>query len=66
MNLKYMKVSLFEITYKKKFTFLRHSNLLRCTCTVTDLDINACPGQVDFLKGRVKEENFTCPTGQLI
>ncbi len=33
MNLKYMKVSLFEITYKKKWTFSRHSNLLRCTCT---------------------------------
>ncbi len=34
MNLKYMKVSLFEISYKKKLytTFLRHSNLLRCTC----------------------------------
>ncbi len=27
-----MKVSLFEITYKKKLTFSRHSNLLRCTC----------------------------------
>ncbi len=27
MNLKYMKVSLFEIT------FSRHSNLLRCTCS---------------------------------
>ncbi len=32
MNLKYMKVSLFEITYKTKLTFSRHSNLLRCTC----------------------------------
>ncbi len=32
MNLKYMKVSLFEISYKKKLTFSRHSNLLRCTC----------------------------------
>ncbi len=32
MNLKYMNVSLFEITYKKKITFSRHSNLLRCTC----------------------------------
>ncbi len=32
MNLKYMKVSLFEISYKKKNTFSRHSNLLRCTC----------------------------------
>ncbi len=32
MNLKYMKVSLFEISYKKKWTFSRHSNLLRCTC----------------------------------
>ncbi len=31
-ELKYMKVSLFEITYKKKETFSRHSNLLRCTC----------------------------------
>ncbi len=31
MNLKYMKVLLFEITYKKKWTFSRHSNLL-CTC----------------------------------
>ncbi len=27
-----MKVSLFEITYKKKWTFSRHSNLLKCTC----------------------------------
>ncbi len=34
--------------------------------TVTELDINACLGQVDFLKEQVKEENFTCPTGQLI
>ncbi len=32
MNIKYMKVSLFEISYKKKWTFSRHSNLLRCTC----------------------------------
>ncbi len=32
MDLKYMKVSLFEIAYKKKWTFSRHSNLLRCTC----------------------------------
>ncbi len=32
MNLKYMKVSLFEITYKKKWTFSQHSNSLRCTC----------------------------------
>ncbi len=27
-----MKVSLSEITYKKKWTFSQHSNLLRCTC----------------------------------
>ncbi len=33
MNLKYMKFSLFEISYNKKWTFSRHSNLLRCTCT---------------------------------
>ncbi len=26
---------------------------------ITELDINACLGQVDFLKGQVKEENFT-------
>ncbi len=32
MNIKYMKVWLFEISYKKKITFSRHSNLLRCTC----------------------------------
>ncbi len=32
MNLKYMKVSLFAINYKKKLTFSRHSNSLRCTC----------------------------------
>ncbi len=32
MNLKYMKVSVFEISYKKKWTFSQHSNLLRCTC----------------------------------
>ncbi len=31
-----MKVSLFEITYKKKLTFSRHSNLLRCTCSLCD------------------------------
>ncbi len=37
MNLKYMKVSLFEISYKKKFTFSRHSNLLRCTCILAML-----------------------------
>uniref|UniRef100_A0A672K1T7 Ubiquitin-conjugating enzyme E2 variant 1 n=1 Tax=Sinocyclocheilus grahami TaxID=75366 RepID=A0A672K1T7_SINGR len=29
-----------------------------------ELDINACPGQVDFVKGQVKE-NFTCPPGQV-
>ncbi len=34
MNLKYMKVSLFETSYKKKVrTFSRHSIFLRCTCT---------------------------------
>ncbi len=32
MNLKYMKVSLFEIIYKKKWTFSPESNFLRCTC----------------------------------
>ncbi len=32
MSLKYMKVSLFEISYKKNWTFSWHSNLLRCTC----------------------------------
>ncbi len=31
-NLKYMKVSLFEISYKKKVIFLPYSNFLRCTC----------------------------------
>ncbi len=40
MNLKYMKVSLFEISYKKKLTFSRHSNLLRCTC-IWDLYISS-------------------------
>ncbi len=39
MNLKYMKVSLFEISYKKKTTLSRHSNLLRCTCIFN----NVCP-----------------------
>ncbi len=42
MNLKYKKVSLFEISYKKKITFSQHSNLLRCTCSVClllDLDL---------------------------
>ncbi len=34
--------------------------------TVTELVVNACSGQVDFLKGQVKEENVTCLTGQLI
>ncbi len=40
MNLKYMKVSLFEISYKKKLTFSRHSNLLRCcifSCGITSV-----------------------------
>ncbi len=37
MNLKYMKVSLFEITYKKKLTFSQHSNSLRCTCSCGQL-----------------------------
>ncbi len=37
MNLKYMKVSLFEISYKKKWTFSQHSNLLRCTCITKPL-----------------------------
>ncbi len=34
MNLKYMKVSLFEISYNKnvKLTFSPYSNFLRCTC----------------------------------
>ncbi len=32
MNLKYMKVSLFEISYKKKITFSPYCNFLRCTC----------------------------------
>ncbi len=31
-NLKYMKVSLFEISYKKKKTFSPYSNVLRCIC----------------------------------
>ncbi len=35
MNLKYMKVSLFEISYKKKLTLSRHSNVLRCTCILS-------------------------------
>ncbi len=38
MNLKYMKVSLFEITCKKKWTFSRHSNSLRCTCNTWCVD----------------------------
>ncbi len=33
------------------------------TGSYAGLDINACPGQVDFLEGQVKEK-FTCPTGQ--
>ncbi len=37
MNLQYMKVSLFEISYKKKITFSRHSNLLRCTCSLVQM-----------------------------
>ncbi len=37
MNLEYMKDSLFEISKKKK-TFSRYSNFLRCTCnTIFDL-----------------------------
>ncbi len=47
INLKYMKVSLFEMSYKKKLTFSRHSNLLRCTCIwsciiCADLDFWYC------------------------
>ncbi len=34
MNLKYMKVSLFEIIYKKKFTFSTIFKFFRCTCIV--------------------------------
>ncbi len=54
MNLKYMKVSLFEITYKKKWTFSRHSNLLRCTCIFmyiyTHIHIYTyCPYYIIFL-----------------
>ncbi len=33
MNLKYMKVSRFEISYKKKWNFSPYSNFLRCTCS---------------------------------
>ncbi len=29
-----MKVSLFEISYKKKFSFSRYNFFFRCTCTV--------------------------------
>ncbi len=32
INIKYMKVSLFEISYRKKWTSLPYSNFLRCTC----------------------------------
>ncbi len=34
MNLKYMKVSLFEISYKKKISFSPYCNFLRCTCII--------------------------------
>ncbi len=40
MNLKYMKVSLFEITCKKKWTFSRHSNSLRCTCILSFFSVH--------------------------
>ncbi len=46
-----MKVSLFEISYKKKYTFSRHSNLLRCTCT----DFRVVPYLYDFLLQKSKE-----------
>ncbi len=32
MNLKHMKVSLFEISYKNKYTFSPYSIFFRCTC----------------------------------
>ncbi len=38
MHLKYMKVSLFEITYKKKWTFPRHSNLLSICMIIICMD----------------------------
>lgn len=34
------------------------------TLYYTGLNINACPGQVDFVKGQAKE-NFSCPTGKV-
>ncbi len=37
MNLEYMKVSLFEISYQKKRTISRYSNFLRCTCKLQEL-----------------------------
>ncbi len=42
MNLKYMKVSLFEISYKNKWTFSPYSNFLRCTCTYKTIKIFCC------------------------
>ncbi len=55
MNLKYMKVSLFEITYKKKWTFSRHSNSLRCTCISAAMSLNL----TGLLFWRVAVNTFT-------
>ncbi len=75
MNLKYMKVSLFEISYKKKLTYSRHSNLLRCTCTFTQLLSNvflnkynktfSCDLTWSVMTKCIMKKNWTCPAGAL-
>ncbi len=57
MNLKNMKVSLFEITYKKKLTFSRHSNLLRCTCIGIE-EVFGSHRRGNINKGLLKREAF--------
>ncbi len=60
MNLKYMKVSLFEISYNKKWTFSRHSNSLRCTCIVHSSTENSIDWdlRIDIGSEFIKIENF--------
>ncbi len=42
MNLKYMKVSLFETSYKNFVTFSPYSNFLRCTCICVCMCVCVC------------------------
>ena len=50
MNLEYMKVSFFELYYRRKWTFTQYSIFFRCTCICTSLSV------VPFLIGQYNDE----------